>query len=159
MCSLILATCRSWSASYNFLLSTVKMGSVQNSTIFFRQVIPRNFTRTIKGYGQGNLLNWTEYNRGEPQPAHTVGQADQKDGQGGYYQRFRSVPVLARTVRTGLGSCFALSTKEFATLEQRYQGRLQHLGIQFINDFTFQRMDYQMYQSTQWWAWLWIWST
>ena len=45
-----------------------------------------------------------------------------------YFFGFTSVPVLARTVKTPQGSCFALSTKNLATVEQRYQGELHHLG-------------------------------
>ena len=110
-------------------------------------------------------MNLTEYNKGDAQPpvvqAYQGGglARSQGGGQGGvaqavgpsgnyqangdksnYFFGFTSVPVLARTVKTPQGSCFALSTKNLATVEQRYQGKLHHLGWVYICYF---RVDYQ----------------
>ena len=62
-------------------------------------------------------MNITEYNKELSKPP-TVPAGPKTE----YFSGTKTVPVLARTVRTQHGACFALSTRELATTEPRYQG-------------------------------------
>ena len=75
-----------------------------------------------RGHGQADGQG------GDSQAGGPSGNYQANGDKSNYFFGFTSVPVLARTVKTPQGSCFALSTKNLATVEQRYQGELHHLG-------------------------------